>query len=84
MFGVPINGPSRIFCDNKSKVINASHPESALEKKHCSIAYHRVREAVVVEKQLIYYESSGTNLADLLTKSLSHIKRIPLIDAILS
>ena len=42
MFGVPLNGPSRIFCDNESVVINGSHPESALKKKHCSIAHHRV------------------------------------------
>ena len=84
MFGVPINGPARIFCDNESVVINSSHPESALKKKHCSIAYHKVREAIAAGKQLIYYENTATNLADLLTKPLSYMKRVPLIDAILS
>ena len=54
------------------------------KKKHCSVAYHRVREAIAAGKQLIFYERSGTNLADLLTKPLSHIKRLPLIEAILS
>ena len=84
MFGVPLSGPARIFCDNESVVINSSHPESALKKKHCSIAYHRVREAIAAGKQLIYYERTGTNLADLLTKPLHHLKRLPLINAILS
>ena len=84
MFGVPLNGPSRIFCDNEAVVINGSHPDSSLKKKHCSVAYHRVREAIAAGKQLIFYETSGTNLADLLTKPLSHIKRLPLIEAILS
>ena len=50
MFGVPINGPARIFCDNESVVINGSYPESSLKKKHCSIAFHRVREAVAAGK----------------------------------
>ena len=77
-------GIGRIFCDNKLVVINSSHPDSALKKKHCSIAYHKVREAIAAHKQLVYYEKTETNLADLLTKPLHHLKRLPLIDAILS
>ena len=84
MFGVPLSGPARIFCDNESVVINSSHPDSALKKKHCSIAYHKVREAIAAHKQLVYYEKTETNLADLLTKPLHHLKQLPLIDAILS
>jgi hypothetical protein len=30
MFGIPINGPTSIFCDNESVVINATHSESPL------------------------------------------------------
>ena len=84
MFGVPLSGPARIFCNNKLVVINSSHPDSALKKKHCSIAYHKVREAIAAHKQLVYYEKTETNLADLLTKPLHHLKQLPLIDAILS
>ena len=84
MFGVSLNGPSRIFCDSESVVITGIHPDSSLKKKHCSVAYHRVREAVAAGKQLIFYERSGTNLADLLKKLLSHIKILPLIEAIVS
>lgn len=46
MFGIPIDGPTNVFCDNKSVVKNATIPTSYLKKKHNAIAYHRVREAI--------------------------------------
>ena len=46
MFGVPIEGPTNIFCDNKAVYKNCLIPESTLRKKHHSIAYHCNREAV--------------------------------------
>jgi hypothetical protein len=46
MFGVPIEGPANVFCDNKSVATNSTVPTSTLKKKHNSIAYRRVREAV--------------------------------------
>ena len=84
MFGVPINDEARIFCDNESVVKGSTFPESTLKKKHVSIAFHRIREAVAAGKILIYYEASGSNLADLLTKPLPNSKRMPLVQAILS
>ena len=38
MFGVPIEGPTNVFCDNESVINNVSKPESVLKKKHHSIA----------------------------------------------
>ena len=70
MFGVPIDGPTNLYIDNSSVVNNSAHPESALKKKHNTIAYHRVREAVAAGTIRIAYEPSGTNLADILTKFL--------------
>ena len=84
MFGVPIDGPARVFCDNESVVKSSTYPESSLKRKHCSIAYNKVREGVAAGKLLIYYESTTTNLADLFTKILPHMKRLPLVQAILS
>jgi hypothetical protein len=49
MMGVSITGPTNTFCDNESVVKNVSKPESTLTKKHNSVAYHKVREAVVAE-----------------------------------
>ena len=46
MFGIPLEGAVNTFCDNSSVVTNASQPASTLEKKHNSIAYHRVWEAI--------------------------------------
>jgi hypothetical protein len=70
MLGVPIDGPANVFCDNKSVVTNSTVPTSTLKKKHSSIAYHRVREAVAAGTLQIAKVHSSENLADLLTKSL--------------
>ena len=83
MFGVPIAGPTKVFCDNESVVKSTSIPESRLKKKHNSIAYHRIREAVAAGNLLIYYEHSESNLADLLTKVLPANRREPLIQGLL-
>ena len=84
MFGVPISGPARVFCDNESVVKSTSTPESRLKKKHNSIAYHRIRESIASGTILVYYERTESNLADLLTKVLTPNKRKPLIDGLLS
>ena len=84
MFGVPIEGPARVFCDNESVVKSSGVPESRLKKKHCSIAYHRVREAIAAGTLFVYYEKSESNLADLLTKIQTANKREPLVQSILT
>ena len=40
MFGVKVDLPTNIFCDNLSVVKNSSVLSSTLNKKHSSIAYH--------------------------------------------
>jgi hypothetical protein len=70
MMGIAVAGPTFIHCDNNSVVINSSRPASTLKKKSNSIAYHCVREAVAADEQRVAYESTHTNLADLLTKPL--------------
>ena len=44
------------------------YPESLSKKKHLSIAYHQIREAVAIGSILIYFEKGVSNLADLFTK----------------
>ena len=46
MFGIPLEGAANVLCDNQSVVTSSAVPESILKKKHNSIAYHQVREAV--------------------------------------
>ena len=40
MFGVPIDGPTNIFCDNEAVYKNILLPESTFKKNHHSVAYH--------------------------------------------
>jgi hypothetical protein len=37
MFGVPIDGPANVFCDNDGVVKNTTIPELMLAKKHNAI-----------------------------------------------
>jgi hypothetical protein len=68
MFGVPIDGPANVFCDNQGVMKNASIPESTLMKKHNAINYHAVREAVAAGILCVGKEDGETNLADLLRR----------------
>jgi hypothetical protein len=70
MFGVPLDGPANVFCDNEAVVRNTTAPESTLKKKHVAICYHRCREAVAAVTMRIAKEDTGTNLADIATKCL--------------
>jgi hypothetical protein len=70
MFGIPIDGPANVYCDNNGVVLNTTHPESTLKKKHNVIAYHRVREATAAGTIRLAKEDTKSNIADLLTKSL--------------
>jgi hypothetical protein len=71
MFGVPIDGPTNVCCDNEAVVNNSTKPESTLKKKHNAIAYIRVRESVTAGTIRIAKEPSETNIADMLTKCLA-------------
>ena len=75
MFGIPIEGPTNVFCDNCGVVLNSSRPESTLQKKHNAINYHVVREAAAAWILRAGNEDETTNLANLLTKVLTGQKR---------
>ena len=75
MFGVPVDGPANVFCDNRGVVRNVSIPESTLMKKHNAINYHAVREAAAAGILRVGKEDGETNIADLLTKVLTGEKR---------
>ena len=75
MFGVPINTPANVLCDNESVVNNSTKLESKLHKKHSSVAYHATRWAVAAEIIRVGKVFTGENLADALTRRLSANKR---------
>jgi hypothetical protein len=80
MFGIPMEGPTNVFCDNDAVCKNTTSPESTLKKKHHSIAYHRCREAVATGTIRIAKEDTKTNLSDLFTKILPPPRREELLD----
>ena len=45
IFGVPLDGPTDVICDNQGVVENTSLPQLTLGKKHNAVNYHVVREA---------------------------------------
>ena len=71
MFGVPLDGPANVFCDNAGVVKNASIPASTLNKKHNAINYHYVREASARRIIKVTKEDGNSNVADAFTKALS-------------
>jgi hypothetical protein len=79
MFGIGIEGPTDVFCDNESVYKNVSIPESVLSKKQHSISYHSAREAVASGVVRIAKEGTATNLSDLFTKMMNRPKREELL-----
>jgi len=71
MFGVTIDGPTNVYCDNEAVYKNTTIIESVLKKKHYSIAYHRCREAVASKTMKVAKQETTKNLTDLFTKILT-------------
>jgi hypothetical protein len=74
MMGIPLSGPTYVYGDNKSQVINSSRSELTLKKKCNSICYHAIRESVAMGETLLTHIRTGKNLADFLTKTTSGAK----------
>ena len=70
MLGVPVVGPTTMYGDNMSVILNTTVPSSQLKKKHNAIAYHRVREAIAAKILTLQHIPSTENIADVLTKPL--------------
>jgi len=83
MLGTQLHGPTEVYCDNESVFKNSSIDSSTLNKKHVSICYHRVREAVASGMIIIAWIPSTENVADLFTKILPMSHRTKLISNVL-
>ena len=64
-FGVNLEGPSEVYCDNNSVVTNSSVTASVLNKIHNTICYHRVRESQASGTLRVVWIPCEYNLADL-------------------
>ena len=84
-FGIPVEGPVEVFCDNMSVVKNSSIPKSVFNKRHNYICYHRVREAQAAGILRAGLIPGELYLADLFTKTtMPGNTRHNLIDSIFS
>jgi hypothetical protein len=70
MIGVPIDGPTNEFCDNRSVVTNSVIPQFTVNKKNNSSAYHKVQDSVASEAIRIAHEKGEDKLSDVLTNFL--------------
>ena len=59
MFGIEIDGPCNVFCDNEAVMKSTVMAESTLKKNHLSIAYHKSREAVAAGVMLVFMRKLG-------------------------
>uniref|UniRef100_A0A2N9FV76 Reverse transcriptase Ty1/copia-type domain-containing protein n=1 Tax=Fagus sylvatica TaxID=28930 RepID=A0A2N9FV76_FAGSY len=69
-FGIFLNSPPIIWCDNLSAISLASNPVFHARTKHVEIDYHFVRERVIRGDLKVHYIPTEDQLADLLTKAL--------------
>ena len=83
MLGVPVEGPSWIFGDNKSVITSSTIPSSTLKKRWNALSYHRVREAVAAGIVNVIHLPGIENPADVLTKFLPHRVMYRLINCLL-
>ncbi len=82
MMGIPLSGPTYVYGDNKSQVINSSRPELTLKKKCNSICYHAIHESVAMGETLLTHIRTGENLSDFLTKTTSGARRRKLVSGV--
>jgi hypothetical protein len=68
--GVTLDEPTLMLGDNMSVVENTSVLSSFLKKKHNTIAYHQVEEAIAAKVMRFAYVRSEENVSDVLTKPL--------------
>jgi len=71
MLGVPIDGPSWLFGDNKGVVQSSTIPHSKLEKRWCALSYHRVRESIAAGCIYFLHLDGRQNPLDCMTKTLN-------------
>ena len=71
MLGIKVVGPTVLFGDNQSMILNVTLPQSVLKKQSLANSYHCCREAVAMDVVRIVYCPTKFNLADMGTKALN-------------
>ena len=71
MFGIPVEDLAYMYGYNQSVLAGSTRPESTLNKKAQSIAFHFIREGCAVDEWRTTYINTSENISDLTTKPLS-------------
>jgi len=71
MLGIEIDGPTIIFGDNRTVVLNGSKPKSTLKKKHHLCSIHSICHASVSSVVPLRSIGPAQNISDCLTKALA-------------
>jgi hypothetical protein len=83
MMGFALDGPTNIFGDNQSVILNTTVPSSQLKKKIHACAYHRIREMISCRAIRFMHCQSIFNAADVLTKPLGGTLHRSIVNPIL-
>ena len=75
MFGITIDVPADVFCENQSVTKNITLPQSVMNKRQNAICYHRFREEQASEVIIVGWIQGEYNQADLGTKTDFSTKR---------
>ena len=67
-FGVPVKDKAYMFGDNQSVVTSSTIPHSGLNKRHNTLSYHCVREAIAARILSFFHIDDKTSPADILSK----------------
>ena len=81
--GVPIQGQSILFGDNKTVVDSTTQPHSRLHKRHLMLSYHYVREALAFGAYIYAFVKGEANPSDVLSKHWGYQAVWPLLKPIL-
>ena len=66
--GVPVEGPTHVFGDNKTMVDASSLPHARLHKCHTVLSFHWVREVAAARILKMFYLPGPQNPANILSK----------------
>jgi hypothetical protein len=83
MMGFALDGPTNIFGDNQSVILNTTVPSSQLKKKIHACAYHRIREMISCRAIRFMHCQSIFYAADVLTKPLGGTLHRSIVNPIL-